>query len=156
MNFTALVVESQPGCEQGLVSLQPDVILADHYLPQFNSIEALKIVMEYNRQNKLLVPFILVTGTIVEEFAVQSIKAGAADFILKDRLKRLPSAIINALEKSASEMEKAKYLDEIIARERLMGQAEKLAHFGSWYYDIPTDTYRWSDETFHIFGYEPG
>lgn len=156
MNFTSLVVESQPGFEQGLVSLQPDVILADHYLPQFNSIEALKIVMEYNRQNKLSVPFILVTGTIVEEFAVQSIKAGAADFILKDRLKRLPSAIINALEKSASEMEKAKYLDEIIARERLMGQAEKLAHFGSWYYDIPTDTYRWSDETFRIFGYEPG
>lgn len=156
MKFTSLIVETQQEFEQGLISLRPDMVLADHYLPEFNSIEAFKILKEYNKQNKLSVPFILVTGTIVEEFAVQSIKAGVADFILKDRLKRLPSAIQNALEKSASEMEKARYLDEIVARERLMRQAEQLAHFGSWYYDLPTDTYQWSDETFRIFGYEPG
>ena len=70
-----------------------DVILSDHSLPQFNSIEALKIC----RRLGLPVPFILITGTVSEEFAVSCLKQGADDYILKSNLSRLPSAIKNAL-----------------------------------------------------------
>ncbi|MCZ8215687.1 MAG: hybrid sensor histidine kinase/response regulator [Cyclobacteriaceae bacterium] len=71
----------------------PDVILSDHSLPQFNSIEALKICRRIN----LPAPFILVTGTVSEEFAVSCLKQGADDYVLKSNLTRLPSAIENAL-----------------------------------------------------------
>lgn len=81
---------------------QPDVILADNSLPQFDASEALKIV----RQQSLHIPFIMVTGTVSEEFAAGIIKAGADDFILKDRLARLPAAVEAALKQQQTEMEK--------------------------------------------------
>src|SRR5207245_1659243 len=62
-------------------------------LPQFNSIEALKIAQEL----KPGVPFIIVTGSVSEEFAVGCIKRGANDYILKSNLSRLPLAIRYAL-----------------------------------------------------------
>lgn len=74
-------------------NFHPDVILSDHSLPQFNSIEALKICRRVN----LPAPFILVTGTVSEEFAVSCLKQGADDYVLKSNLTRLPSAIENAL-----------------------------------------------------------
>ncbi len=89
MNIQMQRAEDKKGFEKALKQFQPDVILSDHTLPQFNSMEALKIV-----QVKLKhVPFILVTGTVSEEFAVMCLKAGAHDYILKNNLKRLPAAI---------------------------------------------------------------
>lgn len=155
MKFTTLVVKTQPEFENAINTFKPHLVLSDHSLPQFNSIDALKIVSAHNKRNDTLLPFILVSGTVPEEFAIQMVRAGADDFILKDRLKRLPSAIVSALEKSASENDKARYVKEIIASEELMRQAERLAHFGSWHCHLLTNVYRWSDETFRIYGYEP-
>lgn len=73
----------------------PDVILSDHSLPSFDSHDALIIVKEMGIQ----VPFILVTATVSEEYAVTIIKEGAVDYILKDRLQRLPNAIWGAIDK---------------------------------------------------------
>lgn len=70
-----------------------DVILSDHSLPQFNSSEALKLF----RRLGITVPFILVTGSVSEEFAITRLKEGADDYILKSSLSRLSSAISNAL-----------------------------------------------------------
>lgn len=70
-----------------------DVILSDHSLPQFNSNEALRLC----NLAHLKVPFILVTGTVSEEFAVKCLKQGADDYVLKSNLTRLPTAIANAL-----------------------------------------------------------
>ena len=85
-----------------LTQFEPDVILADNSLPQFDATEALKIV----RQQTLHIPFIMVTGTVSEEFAAGIIKSGADDFILKDRLARLPAAIEGALKQQQNEIEK--------------------------------------------------
>lgn len=77
-----------------LDSLCPDIILSDYSLMGFNGLEALKIVTE----RKMLVPFIFVTGALDEETAVNTIKAGAWDYVVKDRLVRLPLAIKGALQ----------------------------------------------------------
>jgi len=154
--FTSTVVATGEGFKQLLYEMKPDVILADHSLPQFNSIEALKIHQQYELEIKIAVPFILVTGSVSEEFAAQCIKSGADDYILKDRLKRLPAAICNALDKAGIEGERLRFLDEIISNEAMMRQAEQLAHFGSWQVDFLTGRHKWSDETYRIFGYEPG
>src|ERR1700744_5216028 len=100
--FERLVVDNRADYEQALKNFAPHIILSDHSLPSFNSLDDLKLLKE----SGLDVPFILVTATISEEFAVEIMKEGAADYILKDRMKRLPNAIQNALEKHRSERER--------------------------------------------------
>ncbi len=70
-----------------------DVVISDFALPRFNGLDALATL----RSLKLDVPFLLVSGTIGEEEAVHAIKAGAQDYLLKDRLSRLAPAVERAL-----------------------------------------------------------
>lgn len=93
MNCTFYLTMDKPAFLKALDEFSPLVILSDHSLPQFNSSEALSIA----RQKIPDIPFILVTGTASEEFAANIIKEGADDYILKDRIGRLPSAIMSAL-----------------------------------------------------------
>lgn len=93
------LVMTEEGYLQALESYEPDIILSDNTLPQFNATEALRIFNSLS----LSIPFILVTGTVSEEFAVNIIKSGADDYILKDRLTRLPAAIEAALQKRKAE-----------------------------------------------------
>lgn len=72
----------------------PEIILADYTLPQFSAVEALQLLKAQN----LDIPFIVVSGTISEEVAVECMKLGASDYLLKDRLTRLGPAIEQALE----------------------------------------------------------
>lgn len=93
IDFDMVLVDSKEEFVNAIRNQSFDVILSDHTLAQFNSSEALKIC----RRLGILVPFILVTGSVSEEFAITRIKQGADDYILKSSLQRLPSAIINAL-----------------------------------------------------------
>ncbi len=129
-----------------------DLILADNALPQFDATHAIDIMHALN----LDIPFILVTGSMSEEFAVEIMKNGAWDYILKDRLGRLPNAVISAYSKSELLREKQRNIDERLKSETLMKKAESLAHFGSWEEDREKDTVRWSEEYYRILGYEPG
>ncbi len=76
-----------------LSDFNPDLILCDYNLPSYNGMEALK---DLNKLN-LNIPFIFVTGTMQEEIAADAIKAGAWDYVVKDRLFRLPLAIRGVL-----------------------------------------------------------
>jgi signal transduction histidine kinase len=104
MNFVSRRVDSQPEFTECLADFHPDVILSDHALPQFNSLEALKIC----RKLAVNVPFILVTGTVSEEFAVSCLKQGADDYVLKSNMVRLPSAIQNAMKQRNHEVKRKK------------------------------------------------
>jgi signal transduction histidine kinase len=104
IRFMIEVVDSREEYDAALTTFSPDVILSDHALPQFNSLEALTMA----RNKGFQVPFILVTGTVSEEFAVSCLKQGADDYILKSNLARLPSAIRNALRKKMVEMKREK------------------------------------------------
>ncbi|MGB4774554.1 MAG: hybrid sensor histidine kinase/response regulator, partial [Daejeonella sp.] len=102
ISFELQRVESRDEFIQSIDTFNPDVILSDHALPQFNSIEAFKVY----KQKDVAIPFILVTGTVSEEFAVNILKQGADDYILKSNLSRLPSALLSALGKRHAEKEK--------------------------------------------------
>ena len=93
-----VAINKEAYCE-ALDQFHPDLILADNALPRFNAKEALEMVLE----RSLNIPFILVTGTVSEEFAANIIRLGADDYILKDRLARLPAAINAALHRKRSE-----------------------------------------------------
>jgi len=156
IEFTSAVVKKKEEYEKALREFLPDVILSDHSLPQFNSIEAMQIWKDFQKERNISIPFILITGSVSEEFAVQSIKAGADDYILKDRLKRLPNSIKSALEKIKLEKERVNYMSEVIAQSALMKEAEHMANFGSWQVNLITGKHQWSDEAFRIFGFTPG
>lgn len=102
MVFESRYVDTKEQFIRLLQEFEPDVILSDHALPQFNSVEALKITR--SRENEI--PFILVTGAVSEEFAVSCIKQGADDYVLKSNLVRLPTAIINALKQRSVQQKK--------------------------------------------------
>lgn len=95
IKFEKRVVDNKDDFVKMLGDFNPDIILSDHSLPSFDSVQAITILKE----KKLDIPFILITATVSEEFAVDIMKQGASDYILKDRLQRLPSAVINSLEK---------------------------------------------------------
>ncbi len=97
----ARIVQTEPDF---LARLEPapDVILADYQMPQFNAPRALQLLNERG----LDVPFIVVTGTVGEETAVECVKLGAADYFLKDRLVRLGPAVASALEQKRLRVER--------------------------------------------------
>jgi len=147
--FNKLLVDKKDDYIEGLKNFRPDIVLSDHSLPAFNSNEALAILKQLN----INLPFILVTATVSEEFAVNIIKQGAEDYILKDRLQRLPSAVRNAIEKSRLEKEKQQFIEEVIENEALLQEAEQMAHFGSFRVDVVNNIVKWSKECYRIFNY---
>lgn len=116
LNVETRRVDTREEFLSALTEFPADVILSDHALPQFNSAEALKLC----RSRGLRMPFILVTGAVSEEFAVNSLKQGADNYVLKSNLARLPSAISNALRQRQDEVAKLK------ANEALLQQNEEL------------------------------
>jgi signal transduction histidine kinase len=116
LNIETRRVDTKAEFLQALREYPADVILSDHALPQFNSAEALKLC----QQQGLRIPFIVVTGAVSEEFAVNSLKQGADNYVLKTNLARLPSAINGALRQRKDELAKRK------ANEALQLQNEEL------------------------------
>ncbi|HOS85412.1 MAG TPA: response regulator, partial [Bacteroidales bacterium] len=89
-----------------LQTFNPDVILTDFMLPQYNGFKAI----EDARKIYIHTPIIIVTGSLSEEDAAESIKHGASDYVVKQRIERLPIAIANAL-KLSKEMERSRAQD---------------------------------------------
>ncbi len=87
-------VDNQSSYIQAIEEFHPDVILSDYNMPVFDGLKALSIAKE----RCPLTPFIIVTGSVNEDTAVECMKAGASDYVLKDSLKRLGSAVIGAIE----------------------------------------------------------
>ncbi len=105
LEFVSQRVATKSAFVKGLAEFFPDIILADYSLPGFDGQSALKIV-----QSKALdIPFIFVSGALGEELAIELMKQGATDYVLKNRLTRLPISVKRALQeiKERSERRKA-------------------------------------------------
>ncbi len=92
-SFSTVVVQTEAAFKEQLRLRLPDVVLADYNLPQWQGIEALEVL----RHEALDIPLILVSGALGDVTAVECIKRGATDYVLKDGLARLPEAIRRAL-----------------------------------------------------------
>jgi len=104
IKFNYKRVETEKEFTDALTVFKPDLILSDYNLPQFTGMQALLIRNELNPD----IPFILITGSLNETIAVDCMKAGADDYILKDNLTRLGSAIESALQKKETLITKRK------------------------------------------------
>jgi PAS domain S-box-containing protein len=95
--FISEVVETKNDFIRALNVFNPDLIISDYSLPSFDGMQALKIAKKFYPA----IPFILYTGSMNEETAVECIKAGAWDYIIKEHSARLPFAVKEAMEKKA-------------------------------------------------------
>ena len=95
-------VENRDAFVRGIAAFQPDLILSDYSLPGFDGMAALRLA----RELAPAVPFIVVTGSINEETAVGCMRAGAADYLLKNNLARIGPAIEAALAREQARAEK--------------------------------------------------
>jgi len=94
LSFTYNVASTSLDCQRCLQEKTYDVVLSDYRLPSFNGLQAFNFLKQSGQD----IPFILITGSLGEESAVECIKAGMTDYVLKDRLFRLPSVLKRALQ----------------------------------------------------------
>ncbi|MBI1288426.1 MAG: response regulator [Flavobacteriales bacterium] len=92
-NMKLVRVQAEKDLCHQLVTFDPDIILSDYSMPGFSGREALKICQALKPD----IPFIFISGTIGEERAVEALKNGAADYVLKDHMGRLPHAVAQAI-----------------------------------------------------------
>ncbi|PZO38316.1 MAG: two-component system response regulator [Pseudanabaena frigida] len=97
ISFTYDVTATAIDCQKYLQEKSYDVVLSDYRLPSFNGLQAFNFLKQSGQD----IPFILITGSLGEESAVECIKAGMTDYVLKDRLFRLPSVVQRALQEFA-------------------------------------------------------
>lgn len=110
------------------LDMQPwEVVLCDYSLPQLDAPAAFRILHD---EKGLDTPFIIVSGTIGEERAVECIRFGARDFILKDRLARLPHAVARELAEAEARAEQSRTKEQLARAERALLRSEKLRALG--------------------------
>ena len=135
----------------GLEDSAIDLILADYKLPSFDGLSALKLAQNVRPG----LPFIFVSGMLGEEVAIEALKIGATDYVLKSRLSRLAPSVKRAL-REAGDRARRKRAEEALRRsEMYLAEAQGLSHTGSFGWEILSGEIYWSDETYRIFEFEP-
>jgi diguanylate cyclase (GGDEF)-like protein/PAS domain S-box-containing protein len=146
------IVESEESFERALREFAPDVILSDFSMPHFDGMAALALARELAPDT----PFIFVSGTIGEEYAIRALKNGATDYVVKSNLVRLPAAVERAITEARERREKRRAEIELeITRERLTSIFQSLPDM-LWSVDLHTDQIIYvSPAAAAIFGHEP-
>lgn len=145
ISFVAHTAQSKDEFVRGLRQFNPDAIICDFSLGQFNALDALKLL----KSEAPDLPFILVTGSQSEEVAVACIKQGADDYILKASLKRLPSALLAALQRKQAER------NRLEAEERIREQAALLdkAQDAILVHDLENRITYWNKSAERLYGW---
>jgi PAS domain S-box-containing protein len=124
-----------------------DLILADYKLPSFDGLSALKLAQKARPE----LPFIFVSGTLGEDVAIEALKIGATDYVLKTRLSRLVPAVQRALREAREKAELRKAEEALRRSEMYLAEAQRLSHTGSFGWNVSSGEIYWSDQTYRIF-----
>jgi signal transduction histidine kinase len=118
IKFEPYHVTDEKGFLTAVRDFNPDIVLADYSLPTFNGMEGFRLL----KSNKYRPAFIIVTGTLSEQMAFECLNEGVDDFVLKSSFKRLPSAVLRALDKRKAECESDKMSTALIKRNKELEQ----------------------------------
>lgn len=109
LDFTLHHIKSKNDFLKSIHDSDYDIVLADYSIPGFDGLSALNLAQSIKPES----PFIIISGTIGEETAIDVIKQGATDYVLKQRLSRLVPAIVRALSEAKEKVERKKAQKEL-------------------------------------------
>ncbi len=144
----AIRVDTEEDFRRALRIFNPQIIISDYSMPVFDADLALKISLEHNPY----LPFIVLTGSINEQTAVNCLKSGATDYILKERIKRLPFAVKEAMARYEMHVQREQFLVKLKHSENRLKQAHKIANIGSWEFNYNDGLVTASEEALKIYG----
>ena len=142
-------VQTADDLRQALSQKHWDIVLCDHSMPAFDAPAALRIL----QASGLNLPAIIISGTIGEEVAVESLKQGADDYLLKQNLSRLVPAIERSLANAENRRQRCAAEMALIQSEAALKQAQAIAHVGNWSMEISTGTFVASKEAARLMGW---
>jgi PAS domain S-box-containing protein len=128
-----------------------DLVICDYSLPHLNAPSALDIL----KASELDLPFIIVSGTIGEESAINALKSGAHDFIIKGKYARLGPAIERELREAGVRRDRKQAEEALKEKERLLSEAQRIGHIGSWSCDLTNNVLQFSDEMYRLLDISP-
>lgn len=131
----------------GLEDARINLILADYKLPSFDGLSALKLALAARAD----LPFIFVSGSLGEEVAIEAVKVGATDYVVKSRLSRLVPSVQRALREARERAERKKAEEAFRQSEMYLAEAQRLSNTGSFGWEPVSGEIYWSDETYRIF-----
>jgi PAS domain S-box-containing protein len=130
---------------------QFDLILADYTLPSFDGISALSLAQ--SRRPDL--PFIFVSGTLAEDTAIEALKLGATDYVLKTRLSRIAPSVRRALRETQQRSRRQQAEAALERSQAYLAKAQRISRTGSFGWRLSSGELYWSEETYRIFGVDP-
>lgn len=119
VNFVSRRAADRRSFVEELAEFSPELILSDYSLPGFDGQSALRIVTDKYPD----IPFIFVSGALGEELAIELLKEGATDYVLKDKLSRLVPAVERALNELAERNERKKAEKELLEKSKSLEEA---------------------------------
>jgi PAS domain S-box-containing protein len=143
-------VQTRAGFVAALENDNIDLILADYQLPSFDGLSALKIALGARPD----LPFIFVSGTLGEEVAIEALKIGALDYVLKTGLARLVPSVRRALREAGERAERRNAELALRRNETYLAEAQRLSHTGSFGWNVSSGEILWSEESYRIFEYD--
>jgi signal transduction histidine kinase len=144
-------VDTEAGLRTALQRNRIDLVLANYALPLLEGLSALKLTKRIAPE----VPFIFVTTALDEEAAIEALKMGATDYVLKTRLSRLVLSVKRALREVEERTERKRAEEALQLSESYLAEGQRLSHAGSFGWSVVTGQIHWSEETFRIFEYDP-
>jgi len=146
LDFEPRIVGTKNGFIEALKDLTPDIILSDYSLPGFDGISAFQLKQQICPD----VPFIIVSGTIGEENAVELIKNGVTDYSIKDKLFTVIPKIKRALKEANERREKMETEQNLRNSQRQLAEAQRISKIGSWELSENGEMISCSDELYRI------
>jgi two-component system cell cycle sensor histidine kinase/response regulator CckA len=153
-----VVASDRESFEAALESESFDLIISDYNLPGYGGIAALGRAQEKQPD----APVIIISGSIGEDEAVRCLQTGATDYLLKERLERLASAVRRAIEETELRRQRRQVQDALIQRERSLRENEERTNFalaaagmGVWQLELGTNVVSWSATMAPLFGLTP-
>ncbi|NIP72959.1 MAG: PAS domain S-box protein [Gammaproteobacteria bacterium] len=144
--YSVTHVERLGQATERLAAQDFDAVLLDLSLPDSHGLDTVREIQAADRA----VPVVVLSGTLDDELALEAVKRGAQDYLVKGQGDGylVSRAIRYSIERRRGE-------EALRESEQMLAAAQRIAHVGNWFWEIPTGRLSWSDEVYRIFGLTP-